>query len=41
MAVVEIKENEFDEVVLKSDKPVFVDFYARAALRGEAGCTIC
>ena len=28
MAVVEIKENEFDEVVLKSDKPVFVDFYA-------------
>ena len=28
MAVVEIKENEFDDVVLKSDKPVFVDFYA-------------
>lgn len=28
MAVVEIKENEFDEIVLKSDKPVFVDFYA-------------
>ena len=28
MAVVEIKENEFDEVVLKNDKPVFVDFYA-------------
>ena len=28
MAVVEIIENEFDEVVLKSDKPVFVDFYA-------------
>lgn len=28
MAVIEIKENEFDEVVLKSDKPVLVDFYA-------------
>ena len=28
MAVVEIKEAQFDEEVLKSDKPVFVDFYA-------------
>ena len=28
MAVVEIKEAQFDEEVLKSDRPVFVDFYA-------------
>ena len=28
MAVVEIKEAQFDEEVLRSDKPVFVDFYA-------------
>ena len=28
MAVVEIKGAQFDEEVLKSDKPVFVDFYA-------------
>lgn len=28
MEVIEIKENEFEEKVLKSDKKVLVDFYA-------------
>ncbi|MBR6474433.1 MAG: thioredoxin [Lachnospiraceae bacterium] len=28
MAVNEIKKEEFEDVVLKNDKPVFVDFYA-------------
>ena len=28
MAVNEIKKEEFEDVVLKSDKPVFVDFFA-------------
>ena len=28
MAVIEIKEDQFEEEVLKSDIPVFVDFYA-------------
>ena len=28
MAVIHIKENEFEEKVLKNDKPAFVDFYA-------------
>lgn len=28
MATIQIKENEFEEVVLKSDKPVVVDFWA-------------
>ncbi|MBP5275710.1 MAG: thioredoxin [Lachnospiraceae bacterium] len=28
MAVIHIKEDEFEEKVLKNDKPAFVDFYA-------------
>ena len=28
MAVIHITENEFEEKVLKNDKPVFVDFFA-------------
>jgi len=28
MAAIQITENEFEEVVLKSDKPVLVDFWA-------------
>ena len=28
MAVIQVTEDNFDEVVMKSDKPVLLDFYA-------------
>jgi hypothetical protein len=31
MAVIHIKEDEFEEKVLKNDKPAFVDFMQRGA----------